>query len=139
MQAPLAAPHLHSRGGVSDPAIVLIDQAADPRLVQVSMQHVNHKSTLHMAQAILQKVRADRVGRFHMLGCSSSICPSGMQSMHALQHTCTAVVVPPTQRSCSSIRPPTRNARRALCRSPCRSPMATTRAAAGRNVGCKTS
>lgn len=41
-RAALAAPHLHSRGGAPDPAIVFIDQAPDPerapRLVQVSMQ-----------------------------------------------------------------------------------------------------
>ena len=43
--AALAAAHLHSRSGAPDPAIVFIDQAANPerapRLVQVSMQVAN--------------------------------------------------------------------------------------------------
>ncbi len=50
--------------------------------------------------------------------------------------TWTAVVVPPIHLSFESVSPPSLNARRAFFRSPCRSPMATKRGTAGRNVGC---
>ena len=49
--------------------------------------------------------------------------------------TCTATVRPPIHRPSASVRPPARNASRALARSPCRSPIATSRSAAGRNTG----
>ena len=48
---------------------------------------------------------------------------------------CTTTKGPPIHRSCSSIAPASRSARRAWSRSPCRSPIATSLAGAGRVSG----
>ena len=70
--------------------------------------------------------------------CANIGWPLGVSMPTCVVLTCTAVVVPPVHRSCSSMRPPRRKARLALPMSPCRSPIATRRGTAGQNVviGC---
>ncbi len=66
--------------------------------------------------------------------CMRGLDPPAWRSA-APARTCTTVVVPPVHRSCSSISPARRKARRALARSPCKSPTATRRGTAGSTSG----
>ena len=71
------------------------------------------------------------------LDCSQSsriMLQSEVAAFQAAKQTWTAVVVPPVHRSWLSIRPATLKALRVLFMSPCKSPMATSLAAAGRKV-----